>query len=210
MMTRDLRSFLAQLRAARPADIATVSKEVDPNQEAIALVRNAEASGMDSVFYFEKIRGASVPAIANVHASKSRLAFALGTTPDQLNATYTKRVERLIPPVMATDGPIHEQVLLGDEVDLGRLPILTPFADCPAPYLSGGIMVVKDSESGVRNLAYIRLMVTGRNTMTMNAAPFQHTDIVIRNAEKRGLMCPAAIVIGYHPAVALGSLAKVP
>lgn len=209
-MKPDLRSFLARLRAERPGEFADVSAPVSPVQEAIALVRNAEAAGRHPVFSFSAVRGWPGTVVANVHASKERLGFALGVAGDELNATYVRRLEKLVPPVLVDAGPVQECVATGDAVDLGHLPILTPFADCPAPYVSGGIMVVKDCESGVRNLSYIRLMVTGRNTFTMNAAPFQHTDIVIRNAEKRGLNCPAAIVIGYHPAVALGALAKVP
>ena len=209
-MSKDLRSFLHDLRTARPADLITVSREVHPNQEAVALVRNLESQGRDAVVYFENIQRSTTPVVINVHASPSRLAFALGVPVEKLNSTYVQRLERLIPPVMVTDGPVHETFIPGDEVDLRSLPILTPFANCPAPYISGGIMVVKDPASGVRNLSYIRMMVTGRATMTMNAAPFQHTDIVIRNAQKAGRTCPAAIIIGYHPAVALGSLAKVP
>jgi len=148
--------------------------------------------------------------VVNVHASEQRLALALGTSRDAVNSTYAKRLEQLIPPVMVGEGAAQEYVILGEDVDLSSLPLLTPFADCPAPYISGGIMVVKDCETGVRNLSYIRLMVTGRRTMTMNAAPFQHTDIIMRNAARRGLKCEAAIVIGYHPAVGLGALAKVP
>jgi len=210
MSIPDLRSFLSELRAAHPSEVVTVRAEVDPREEAMALIRNVEARGEYPAFWFENITGATCPVVANVHASAHRLAFALGTTADKLNATYVERLGHLVPPVLAADGPVQERVVTGDDVDMAKLPILTPFAECPAPYLSGGIMVVKDRETGVRNLAYIRVMVTGRNTLTMNAAPFQHTDTVIRNAMRRGETCEAALILGYHPAVALGSLAKVP
>src|SRR5688572_32512343 len=209
-MTNDLRGFLGELKASRPHDVATVTREVDPNEEAVALVRNLEARGRHPVVWFDRIRGATGPVVVNLHASEDRLAFALGTTRDRLNETYAKRVRELIRPEIMPDGPVHECEIAERDINLTTLPILTPFADCPAPYLSGGLMVVKDCETGVRNLSYIRLMVTGPKTLTMNAAPFQHTDIIIRNAAKRGLTCPAAIVIGYHPAIGLGALAKVP
>ena len=208
--TKDLRGFLALLQAESPGDIVTISQEVDPDEEAIALARNLEARGDHPVLWFENIRGTNFPVVVNVHASAQRLALALGTSRGQLNATYVERLEHLIPPVMEANGPVHDCIISGGEVDLAKLPLLTPFAECPAPYISGGIMVVKDSDSGIRNLSYIRLMVTGRNTMTMHAAPFQHTDTVIRNAARRGQTCAAAIFMGYHPAVALGALAKVP
>lgn len=208
-MNKDLRHYLDQLRTTRPSDLVIVSREVDPVQEAIALVRNLEARGRDPAVLFENIRGAHMPVLVNVHASSARLALALGVAPEALNETYVKRMEHLIPPVMG-NGPVQECIIPEGEIDLARFPFLTPFANCPAPYISGGIMVVKDCETGIRNLSYIRMMITGRNTMTMNAAPFQHTDTIIRNAEKRGRTCPAAIILGYHPAVAMGSLAKVP
>ncbi len=209
-MPKDLRTYLAELKATRPDDLLTVTAEVDPDQEAIALVRNIEARGLDPAVCFENIRGSRVPVLVNLHASPARLALALGTTPENLNSTYAKRLEKLVPPVMVASGPVQENVITGESIDLEKWPLLTPFADCAAPYISGGIMVVKDCETGVRNLSYIRLMATGRDTLTMNAAPFQHTDTVIRHAQKLGKTCPAAIIIGYHPAVALGSLAKVP
>jgi 2,5-furandicarboxylate decarboxylase 1 len=209
-VANDLRGFLDALRAQRSNDIVVISKEVDPDEEAIALVRNLEARGQHPVVWFERVRGATGPVVVNVHASAERLAFALGTTRASLNQTYAERMRELLPPVMASGGPVLECEIPERDIDLTQLPILTPFADCRAPYLSGGIMVVKDGETGVRNLSYIRLMVTGPKTMTMHAAPFQHTDIVIRNAAKRGKNCPAAIVIGYHPAIGLGALAKVP
>lgn len=206
----DLRGFLDQLKAARPQDLAIVEREVDAVEEAIALVRNLEARGQHPAVWFKRVRGTTAPVLVNMHASEDRLALALGTSRDRLNATYAARMQQLIAPQIVAEGPVHECHIPEHEIDLRTLPILTPFSDCPAPYISGGIMVVKDCETGIRNLSYIRLMVTGPRTMTMNAAPFQHTDIIIRNAEKRGLTCPATIVIGYHPAVALGALAKVP
>jgi 2,5-furandicarboxylate decarboxylase 1 len=209
-MMPDLRSFLDRLARERPDQVIVVENEVDPNQEAIALLRNLEARGSDAVVRFERVKGSTLPVVTNLHASPDRLAFALGVRRDELNATYASRLEKLVKPVMVNAGPVHENVVEGDDVDLGKLPLLTPFADCPAPYISGGIMVVKDCESGIRNLSYIRLMKLGPRTMTMNAAPFQHTDVIMRNAAKRGVKCEAAIVIGYHPAMGIGALAKVP
>lgn len=62
--------------------------------------------------------------------------------------------------------------MVGANVDMTTLPILTPFAEFAAPYLSGGYAVVKDFNTGVRN-----------------AASFQHTGVVIRNAAKHGQKC---------------------
>jgi UbiD family decarboxylase len=209
-MAHDLRTFLAALAAARPHDLVTVTAPVRAEQEAIALVRNLEAQGRHPVVRFDRVGDSGIPVVVNVHASEERLAFALGTTRDELNATYVKRLQHLVPPVMAAGGTVQECVVTGDAVDLARLPLLTPFAQCTAPYVSGGIMVVRDPDSGVRNLSYIRLMVKGRNTMSLHAAPFQHTDTIIRHAAKRGHPCEAAVFIGYHPALGLGALAKVP
>lgn len=163
----DLRGFLDQLKAARPQDLAIVEREVDAVEEAIALVRNLEARGQHPAVWFKRVRGTTAPVLVNMHASEDRLALALGTSRDRLNATYAARMQQLIAPQIVAEGPVHECHIPEHEIDLRTLPILTPFSDCPAPYISGGIMVVKDCETGIRNLSYIRLMVTGPRTMTI-------------------------------------------
>jgi 2,5-furandicarboxylate decarboxylase 1 len=53
-------------------------------------------------------------------------------------------------------------------------------------------------------------MLRGRNRLTFHAAPGQHLNAILSHAETRREDLPVAIVLGCHPALGIGALAKVP
>jgi len=208
--SKDLRGFLEALQRERPQDIVRVRKRVSPNQEPTALVQRLATEGRHPVVWFEKVGDWNIPLVMNLHATRERLALALGVAPDRLNATYQERIEKPVAPAMVDSGPVKEVIVTGDRVDLGALPIITPSANTTAPYIGGGIVVARDPDGGKRNLSYNRLMLRGKNRFAFHPAPGLHLHKIWQNAVKRGEELPLAIILGYHPAFALGTLAKVP
>jgi 2,5-furandicarboxylate decarboxylase 1 len=160
--------------------------------------------------WFEKVGEHTIPLVMNVHATRERLALALGVTTEKLNTAYQQRLQKPIEPTLVESGPVKEVVLKGDPADLRTLPIITPSANTTAPYISGGIVVARDPVSGQRNLSYNRLMVRGSNRFAFHPAPGLHLHKILLNATERREELPVAIILGYHPAFALGTLAKVP
>jgi UbiD family decarboxylase len=78
-MAQDLRSFLDLIKRTRPADVQVVSRPVDPAYEITALVIKLEKEGRRRpVLLFENVKGTSFPVLTNLHASRSRLAAAIG------------------------------------------------------------------------------------------------------------------------------------
>ena len=206
----DLRGYLAELEAKRPQDLVRIAAAVDLNQEPTALIQRLENRGQFPVLWFEQIGRPGIPLVMNVHATRERLALALGVAPSELNATYQARLAKPIEPVLVNIGPVKEVIHRASAVDLGALPIITPSAHTTAPYIGGGIVVGRDPKTGARNLSYNRLMVRGKNRFTFHPAPGLHLHKILGHATARDEELPVAIIIGYHPAFALGTLAKVP
>jgi 2,5-furandicarboxylate decarboxylase 1 len=204
--SQDLRSFLRLLEQQRPADLVRVHKPVSAIQEPTALLRRLELEGRHPVVWFDKIGHSAIPLVMNVHATRERLALALGVSPAEINATYQQRIQKPIEPVLVSTGPVKE----ASSPDLRALPILTPSANTTAPYIGGGIVVARDPIGGARNLSYNRLMVRGPNRFTFHPAPGLHLHKIWQHAVARGEELPVAVILGYHPAFALGTLAKVP
>ncbi len=202
----DLRGFLELLRRQRPQDFVRITKPVNLIQEPTALLNRLELQGRYPVVQFEKVGNLSIPLVMNVHATRERLALALGVSPEQLNATYQQRINQPVEPVLVDTGPVQE----ASGPDLRSLPIITPSANTTAPYIGGGIVVARDPAGGARNLSYNRLMVRGPNRFTFHPAPGLHLHKIWKNAVAPREELPVAIIIGYHPAFALGTLAKVP
>ena len=62
--------------------------------------------------------------------------------------------------VMVDDGPVKEIKMLGKDVDLHALPIPQHSHGDGGRYLGSGITITKDPETGIRNEAIIRMMLT--------------------------------------------------
>src|SRR5207245_10111958 len=118
----DLRSFIEKVRQEAPEDVLTISKEVDPRFEITALVVKLEEERRFPILIFENVKGTKFPVVTNVHASRRRLAAAIGSEPRRAVASYLKRIERPIPPTEVDTGPVKRIILKSDHVDLHALP----------------------------------------------------------------------------------------
>ena len=78
------------LEEQRPGDLVHVRERVCPVQEPTALLRRLEQEGRYPVVWFDKVGESGIPLVMNVHATRERLALALGVAPGELNAAYLK------------------------------------------------------------------------------------------------------------------------
>jgi UbiD family decarboxylase len=207
-MAQDLRGYLEQIKRRKADDLLVVSRQVDPAFELTAFVVKLEREGRRRpVILFENVKGSSLPVITNLHASRARLAAAIGCAPDQMLTTYLRAMERPLPPVVVRAGPVKEVVQRGADVDLYALPQIIHHEGDAGPYFTSAISFAKDPASDTWNCAYNRLMVQGRDTTSIHLTLGKHLWEFYKIAEARGEPLPLALVIGVHPAIALGALA---
>jgi 2,5-furandicarboxylate decarboxylase 1 len=82
------------------------------------------------------------------------------------------------------------------------------FIQDAGPYITAGMVAARDPDTGVSNLAYVRLQVKGPRRLGASVHSRQHTWDYLRRAEARGQDLPVAVVLGAHPAVMLTGAAK--
>ena len=206
----DLRAYLHQLEAEGPDEWVRVEKQVSLEHEVTALLFELEERGRFPAVYFENVEGSSIPIVTNLHATRRRLALALGVSESGLVEAYRSRQASPVVPVMVGDGPVQAIVAKGADVDLGRLPLPTHFNISTAPYITAGIVVARDPLSGVRNLSFNRGMLVDPRRLTMHLAPGMQLNRCFRAAEEQDKPLEIAIIIGVHPAFAVGALALAP
>src|SRR6266576_4173432 len=98
-MAQDLRSYLDLVKRRKPGDFEIVSKPVDPRFEITALVVKLEREGRRRpVLLFERVKGSKFPVLTNLHASRSRLAAAMGAAPEETQRAYLRAMEKPIAP----------------------------------------------------------------------------------------------------------------
>ena len=155
--------------------------------------------------------------LTNALNSPQRIALTLGLPPiaDKLELVRALR-ERfkdvpLIPPKLVNDGPILENVLTGDEVDLLKFP--TPFYH----ELDGGrfigtacLSTTVDPDSGWVNFGAYRVMIHDAKSGGIYITLGKHGMMHLEKYWQAGKPCPIAISVGHDPLLFMVSGVEIP
>jgi 2,5-furandicarboxylate decarboxylase 1 len=207
---QDWRAFIEAYAAAHPGEVVRIVEPVSLDHDVMALVLEYERRRRYPVLFFEKVIEADIPIVCNVVASRRALAFALGVTESALPVEYARRLSEPIKPVVVAQAPFRAQVARGAQVDLTRLPIPTYFPGDAGRYLTAGMLVARDPETGVETEGYHRFQLRAADRLGVSLHSRRRMFEYQRRAEARGQSLPCAIVLGLHPIVSMGSLAYPP
>ena len=205
---QDLRSFLELVKKENPEEVLYIGERISSKHEITAFVMALEEKNQYPIIIFKNVDGLEFPLIVNVHATRKRLALALNTNEKGLIYELRKREETLIKPKIVATGPVKEKVVIGKEIDLYKLPIPWHFESDIGPYICSGVVITKDPDSGIYNASFHRMQLKGKNKLAISLHSRRHTFEYFRRAEEAGKPLEVAIVLGYHPALALGAVAK--
>jgi 4-hydroxy-3-polyprenylbenzoate decarboxylase len=159
------------------------------------------------VLLFEDIPGVrpGFRVLSNIFAGKRKnmtLGFPVELDKVELSAAFAEAygANRLIPPVFVEDGPIFENVITGDAVDVEMFP--TPMwheLDGGRYIGTGSYNVTQDPVAGWYNLGSYRIMLHDKRHVTFNTAPGKHGRIHHEHYIERGEKMPVVMVVGGDP-----------
>lgn len=195
-MQPDMRAFLNTLE--QNGRLVRLPRPVNPRAELAALI--FEAQKHHQAVLFEKVAGSTMPVAANLVGDRVMLALALGVQPNEAVSTFLERSRQRIPPMIVDDAPVQEVVRLGNGVDLRRLPLVIHSEKDAGPYITAGLVIVKDPQSGIRNVSYNRMMLRGPDETGIRLMPPQQLGQIYELANASGHSLEAAVAIGNHPA----------
>ena len=209
-MSQDLRSFVAAYERAHPGEVVRIAEPVSIEHDVMAVVLEYERRRRWPVLLFEKVTGYDIPIVCNAVASRRALAWALGVDERSLAGEYARRIKEYQKPVVVADPPFRRRVVTGDAVDLDALPIPSYFPGDAGRYLTAGLLVARDPDTGVETEGYHRFQVKGKHRMGVSLHSRRRMFEYQRRAEAKGRPLPCAVVLGVHPLVSMGSLAYPP
>src|SRR3990172_9236183 len=125
MQTRDLGSYIAELKKKAAEEIATVNKAVDKKFELSAVIAKLESRNKYQAVMFNHVKGSEMPVISNLFATRKRMALALGCDEANLHEVYRTREDSCIEPKMVKTGPVKEGIRGKRDIDLTKFPIVT-------------------------------------------------------------------------------------
>jgi 2,5-furandicarboxylate decarboxylase 1 len=212
-MAKDLRTYLDQLIKAHPEQLKTVTKQVDPEFEAAAIVDRTKDDprypGFPAVL-FKNVKGSPVPLLINLHGTYERLALSLDTDVYGMVEEYARREGSGVPttPVASEQAPVHEVVLTGDQIDVSKLPLLVHQELDAGKYITSAVTICRDPSSGRLNAGIFRHQYQGPRQVGIQINPAHHTGYVLRALREQGRPMEVALVMGHHPAFLMGAVSK--
>jgi 4-hydroxy-3-polyprenylbenzoate decarboxylase len=120
-------------------------------------------------------------------------------------------------PATLRHAPCQEQVLEGDAVDLGQLPVQTCWPDDAGPLITWGLTVTRGPQSVPvprlrQNLGIYRQQVIGRRELIMRWLAHRGGALDFRDFARArpGQPFPVVVALGADPATILGAVTPVP
>jgi 2,5-furandicarboxylate decarboxylase 1 len=208
----DLRSFVAALDEA--GDLVRINKEVDRQFEVPALLEQIEKSGRAVIF--ENVRGAKFPLVSGLLNSTKRLGQAIGNdTSGEYDhrhhaEAYAAAAAAPVAHTVVESGPVQDVVVTGDDIDLADIPVPTFFELDSGAFITGAVGISRDQADDRLNVGFYRSLVTGRDTLVVNASSMSDLRRIYATAEASGESMPIALAIGVAPALLMAASGKTP
>jgi 2,5-furandicarboxylate decarboxylase 1 len=147
-----------------------------------------------------------IPVVTAVVGNRQMFAEAMGVSVSEMSEHFSKAQSNPIPPVYIESkfAPVKELINL--DVNLYDLPIPMHHEKDSGQYITAGVVVAKNPETGERNVSIHRLQVTDKNHLGVLLLP-RHLMAFQRMAEKKNEALEVAICIGLDPIALLSSQA---
>ncbi len=201
-MQENFRQFLDRLRQTgelvdlhQPVDIRHIATLVDQAKTAL---------------YFHKVIGYEMPVVSGIIRSRERAMMAMGCeTYREIEDKLTQAINHPIPPKHLKTSPTREVVLLGDDVDLYKLPIPMSSIYDGGPMITAGVVITRDPELGINSGIY-RFIVKEKSLTGIDIVTPNNMRMFAQRAYEAGRPLPISISIGTHPIEITGSGYRAP
>jgi 2,5-furandicarboxylate decarboxylase 1 len=202
--TLSLRHWLAWL--ARSDRLVVAPRGVRLKHELAAIAKRLD--GRKAVL-FPAPDGHAVPVVSGFFSRREWLAEAMGVGNADVIAAYQRAVANPLP-WREVAQPACQQVVHRDAIDVrALLPVPTHSEHDSGAYITAGVIIARNPETGVQNASIIRIQVHAPDRMACLMLP-RDLFAFYKASAARGQPLPVAIVIGADPLTLLASQAILP
>ena len=196
----DLRRFLEVVRAA--GEFHEIRRPVDPVRELGAVLNACERAGKAA--YFHSVKESTMPVVGALLSSQSRIALALECAVADVQARMAAATEKPMK-FESQKGKAPCQEVVVDKPDLARLPIPTHSPLDAGAFITAGVVIARDPESGRHNLSYNRMQIYGADRTGISMNIWRHIKAFFDKIEPKGQNLPFCVALGPDPVVMMAA-----
>lgn len=196
MPYQDFRAFLTALKNA--GELVDIARPVSPKYDiAKALAKASSVQGPALMF---AQTGTDFPLVAGVYGTRKRALIAFEATERTIHDKVLKGINEQVGPIdFKGAAPCQEVVLTGDAIDVTRLPVPIYSPKDGGPYITAGIVVSENPETGVPDIGNYRFQVHGPKELGVFSAPNHRFGKNMAHAIAMGKELHGAVAIGVDP-----------
>lgn len=199
MPYQDFREFLDVLHDN--GELVEIDRPIDLRYDVAKALKQTYVRGGPALAFTQN--GTEFPLVAGLYSTRRKALLAFEATEKTIVDKVCAGLDNPIPPTrITTEAPCHETVLTSDQIDITKFPIPTYSPKDGGPYITAGIFVSKDPETGVADIGHYRAQVIGPDKFTFFAQPFHRFGKYLAKCRNLKITPTGAIVIGVDPVLA--------
>ena len=206
----DFRGFIRQLDEA--GRLTRIKREVDPVFELPGIMKLLD--DRDQAYLFENVKGSKIPLIGGLLNDPARYAMLFEHdgdgefSKDDFRVYLDQAMDRAVAPITVKTGPVKEVVETGDQVRLTDLPVPTYFELDTGPFITAGVGIARDPETGVQNMGTYRTLILDNRECVISASLMNDLYQIYMKYKASGEPMPIALAIGVPPSMQIAAPAK--
>lgn len=195
-------------RLSERGDLIVIDKEVDPRHEMAAVALQLQRRTHKAVL-FRHVKGHAMPVAMNVYSDHERLREIIRSGTRTFCETLEGQIEQAAQ-AGNWQGDASDTEPPRRSGSLSELPILTYHDRDGGRYITSGIFLAKDPQTGVPNLSFHRAMVVSDRELRIRLGSSHDLARYQQSAEQVGQPLEAAILVGAAPELFMAACVSLP
>jgi 2,5-furandicarboxylate decarboxylase 1 len=196
MPYQDMRAFLETLKNA--GELVEIARPVALKYDVAKALAKAGAMQGPALMFTQT--GTDFPLVAGLYGNRRLALMAFEATEKTIHEKVLEGINHQVAPVdFKGTPPCQEVVLSGDSIDVTKLPVPIYSPKDGGPYITAGIVVSENLETGVPDIGNYRMQIHGPRELGVFSAPNHRFGKNIAHATSMGKALRGALVIGIDP-----------
>lgn len=183
-------------------DIIEITDEVSTEYEITSILKKHP----HDTLVFSNVKGSDINIISGICNTREKIANSINTSVDKITENIINATSN--PTKISNIKSFDEVYTNNEDADLSKLPILKHYPKDKGKYITAGIVIAKDPESGQTNASIHRMLVHSDDELGIRIVPRQ-LYTYYKKAEELGEALEIAIAIGLSPSTLLASTTSI-
>jgi 2,5-furandicarboxylate decarboxylase 1 len=187
-----------RLRSAleRMAESGRLSAFTAPIDTHLAVAGALKKYDGGPALMFTAVNGYDIPVIGNLLCCQLNCEAAFNLNFRGIRNAVGRALSAPISPVVVAKAAAQENVRT-EGIDIAAtLPVLFHTAEDAGRFITAGVVIVRDPETGIYNASYHRLQLVGPNRTAIKLDYGRHLRLAFERAKRAGRPLPIAVCIG--------------